>query len=213
LDHYTIYHIISNIQQKLHKKEKEKELCAVGGLDLGPQAGPCACSAHIRTARTAWLLGPRALRLDAAHAGVARAPLLRMVADERVPLVSFAFLAHGGAAAAPAIVTEFPGPRARAHQHRVNPTTPRLPLTDALSLSFHLNHTNGGRPRRSPRTGHEGSVEREPVGPGGPRRSGDHGAHITTAGEAVEKLGDGGRAVGRMLRLRRGCSGDPVGVQ
>ena len=136
-----------------------------------------------------------------------------MVTDERVPLVSFASLAHGGAAAAPATVSEFLGPRARAHQHRVNPATPKLPLTDALSLSFHLNHANGGRPRRSPRTGHEGSVEREPVGPGGPRRSGDHGAHITTAGEAVERLGDGGRAVGRMLRLRRSRSGGPAHVQ
>ena len=29
-----------------------------------------------------------------------------------------------------------------------------------------------------------------------------HGAHITTAGEAVEELGDGGRAVGRVLLLR-----------
>jgi hypothetical protein len=39
-----------------------------------------------------------------------------------------------------------------------------------------------------------------------------HGAHITTTGEAVEKLGDGGRAVRRVLRLRRSCSGDPVRV-
>ena len=102
---------------------------------------------------------------------------------------------------------------ARAHQHRANPATPKLPPTDALPLSLHLNRANGGRPRRSPRTGHDDSVEREPVGPGGPGRSGDHGAHITTAGEAVERLGDGGRAVGLMLRLRRGCSGDPVGAQ
>ena len=146
------------------------------------------------------------------RASRARSPL-RTITDERVPLVSFASLAHGGAAVAPVTVSEFLGPRARAHQHRVNPATPKLPLPDALPLSFHLNHTNGGRPRRSPRTGHEGSVEREPVGPGGPGRIGDHDAHITTAGEAVEKLGDGGRAVGRMLRLRRGCSGDPVGAQ
>ena len=64
-----------------------------------------------------------------------------------------------------------------------------------------------------PKTGHEGSVEREPAGPGRSGRSGDHGAHITTAGEAVEGLGDGGRAVGRVLRLRRGRSGGPVHVQ
>jgi hypothetical protein len=171
---------------------------------LGPQPH-CADGLAARPTRAPLGHGPRGRR--------ARAPPLRMVTDERVPLVSFASLAHGGAAAAPAIVTEFPGPRARAHQHRVNPTTPRLPLTDALSLSFHLNHTNGGRPRRSPRTGHEGSVEREPVGPGGPRRSGDHGAHITTAGEAVERLGDGSRVVGRMLRLRRSRPEGPAHVQ
>ena len=41
----------------------------------------------------------------------------------------------------------------------------------------------------------------------------EHGAHITTAREAVEELGDGGRAVGRVLRLRRGRSGDPIRVQ
>jgi hypothetical protein len=181
----------------------------VGGLDLGPQVGPqprCADG----------LLGHGPNRPGGAPPRGRRVlpPLLTLRdADRRVPPVSFASLAHGGAAAAPATVSGFRGPRARAHQHRANPATPKLPLTDALSLSFHLNRANGGRPRRSPRTGHEGSVEREPVGPGGPGRSGDHDAHITTAGEAVEKLGDGGRAVGRMLRLRRGCSGDSVGVQ
>ena len=41
----------------------------------------------------------------------------------------------------------------------------------------------------------------------------EHGAHVTTTGEAVEELGDGGRAVGRVLRLRRARSGDPVRVQ
>jgi hypothetical protein len=176
----------------------------VGGLDLGPQAGLCALGPQPRCADGPLGHGPRGRR--------ARSPL-RMVTDERVPLVSFASLAHGGAAAAPATANGFHGSRARAHQHRANPATPKLPPTDALPLSLHLNHANGGRPRRSPRTGHDGSVEREPVGPGGPGRSGDHGAHITTAGEAVERLGDGGRAVGLMLRLRRGCSGDPVGVQ
>jgi len=40
----------------------------------------------------------------------------------------------------------------------------------------------------------------------------EHGAHITTAKEAVEGLGTDGRAVERVLRLRRGRSGDPVHV-
>jgi len=41
----------------------------------------------------------------------------------------------------------------------------------------------------------------------------EHDAHVTTTGEAVEELGDGGRAVGRVLRLRRARSGNPVRVQ
>jgi len=40
----------------------------------------------------------------------------------------------------------------------------------------------------------------------------EHGAHITMAEEAVKGLGDDGRAVGRVLRLRRGRFGDPVRV-
>jgi len=40
----------------------------------------------------------------------------------------------------------------------------------------------------------------------------EHGAHITTAEEAVKGLGADGRAVGRVLRLQRGRSGDPVRV-
>jgi hypothetical protein len=33
--------------------------------------------------------------------------------------------------------------------------------------------------------------------PGASRRVKEYGAHVTTAGDTTEKLGDGGRAVGR----------------
>ena len=43
--------------------------------------------------------------------------------------------------------------------------------------------------------------------PGASRRVKEYGAHVTTAGDTTEKLGDGGRAVGR-----RPGSGEVVSV-
>jgi hypothetical protein len=67
-------------------------------------------------------------------------------ADRRDPLVSSALLTHGGAAAAPATVMEFPGPRARAHRPRVNFAIPRTPSEHALLSRYPLGHARGGRP-------------------------------------------------------------------
>jgi len=123
-------------------KRKEK-VTAARGLEIGPQAGPL-CSAHAGAAR---VLSPLCTVTEE------RVPLVRPSsplslrdADGVTPPVSSFSATHGGTAAAPAAVSEVLGPRACAHQLRLDFATPLTPSTHALPYPFHLSHEKGGRP-------------------------------------------------------------------
>jgi hypothetical protein len=126
LNQHKIYYTNSNIKQKLHKKKKKK----------------------ITAQWAAWKLGRRPAHcFRPASALCTPAPSLSLTATDGVaPPVSFLSHRHGGSAATPATDSEALGPRARAHQLRLNLAN-RLPRpANALLPPLHLHCITGGRP-------------------------------------------------------------------
>jgi hypothetical protein len=127
-------------QAFLTKKEKEKVHCAAPAACLDPaQDGPRALS---RADCALSLTRP----LTSGPCSSGSPPLFQRDTDRTTPPVSFVPFTHDGASAAPAAVSEVPGPRARAHQLRLTSADRSLPLTRALPPSVYRNRVTGGRP-------------------------------------------------------------------
>ena len=205
-----IYYTKSNIYQKLHKKKKKKTLCSEwpGNRPAGrpiparptraPRALPFLCTRSLTSGSRS--SGPPLLSHCGTLTGRSHpsAPSLSRTAARprlRPPLARVLAHAH--------VCTSTASPSRTCCYHSIVLYLP-LPTSTAQMA--------GGRVG-CPKTGHEGSVERKQMEQGASGRVKEHGAHVTTTGEAVEELGDGGRAVGRVLRLRRARSGNPVRVQ